>query len=159
MNTQSRIVTTIGRGSCLVWFSEEKKIPEFGSVNLDPTGSDITLPLVAALTSSSESADRGRSIIQVTLLSTSCGISSLYYTFFSLIKWHLKVTGKWPFLMFMGSLWNYTQSRIVTTIGRGSCLVWFSEEKKIPEFGFVNLDFAGSVLVFSSLQGLILVGL
>jgi hypothetical protein len=32
---------------------------------------------------------------------------SLYYTSFSLIKWHLKVTGNWPFLMFMGSPWNY----------------------------------------------------
>jgi hypothetical protein len=49
------------------------------------------------------------------LLSTSCGRSfgyglfswNLYYTSFTLINWHLKVTGKWPFLMFMGSLWNY----------------------------------------------------
>jgi len=32
---------------------------------------------------------------------------SLYDTHFYLIKWHLKVTGKWPFLMFMRSLWNY----------------------------------------------------
>ena len=32
---------------------------------------------------------------------------SLYDTSFHLIKWHLKVTGKWQFLMFMRSICNY----------------------------------------------------
>jgi hypothetical protein len=35
----------------------------------------------------------------------------------------------------------------------------FLKRRKIPEFGSVNLESAGSVLVFSSLQVLILVGL
>jgi len=39
--------------------------------------------------------------------------------------------------------------RAITTIEAD---VWLSEEEKIPEFGSVNLDPAGSALVFSILQ-------